>query len=91
MVRQRDTASAPCWHRGLLLDTWPSLPPPSVEKGHSDCEILWDGAVASFCPSLLLFGGVRHVLHPQMGSRDPEDAEPIPEGAEPIPPQVRGK
>lgn len=80
MVRQRDTASTLCWHWGLLLDTCPSQ-----ENRQSDPDILWDGGVGLFCPSLLLFGGVRHVLHPQMGSGQ------HPEGAEPIPPQVRGK
>lgn len=67
MVRQRDTASAPRRHRGLLLETLPSLPSPSMENGQSDrgvlvgwgCGIVW--AVTAFV------WGVRHVLHPQMG------------------------
>lgn len=40
MVRQRDTASAPRRHRGLLLETLPSLPSPSMENGQSDREVL---------------------------------------------------
>lgn len=84
MVRQRDTASAPRRHRGLLLETLPSLPSPSMENGQSDREVLVGWGCGIVWAVTAFVWGVRHVLHPQTGARAPE-------GAEPIPPQGRGK